>query len=102
MLDNTLILWCNELSRGNVHSHPHMPFVLAGGAGGAAEPGRFLQYSTSVKHNDLLVSCVNVCRRPRHDVRQSGLLHRPAGEALIRRPPAPLLPIASSRLRGEG
>ena len=30
MLDNTLVFWCNELSRGNTLS-PDMPFVLAGG-----------------------------------------------------------------------
>ena len=44
MLDNTLVFWCNELSRGNAHSHPDMPFVLAGRAGGALKTGRFLQF----------------------------------------------------------
>jgi hypothetical protein len=39
MLDNTLVLWVNELSRGNAHSHDHMPFVLAGGAGARCAPG---------------------------------------------------------------
>ena len=60
LLDNTLVLWVNELSRGNVHSHDHMPFVLAGGAGGALRGGRFLSYSKSVPHNNLLVSCLNM------------------------------------------
>jgi len=60
MLDNTLLIWCNELSRGNVHSHDHMPFVLAGGAGGALRTGRFLSYAKSVPHNNLLVSCMNL------------------------------------------
>jgi hypothetical protein len=65
LLDHTLILWCNELSRGNVHWHPDMPFVLAGGAATAPKPltmGRFVQYpnSPTVKHNDLLVSLGNV------------------------------------------
>jgi hypothetical protein len=64
MLDHTLILWCNELSRGNAHSHPDMPFVLAGGTEAAAKPlkmGRYLKYADSptVKHNDLLVSLLN-------------------------------------------
>jgi hypothetical protein len=65
MLDHTLIFWVNELSRGNVHSHPNMPFLLAGGAAAAPAPitmGRFLQFpdSPTVKHNDLLVSLLNV------------------------------------------
>ena len=64
MLDHTLIFWCNELSRGNVHSHDHMPFVLAGGAGGALRTGRFLSYSKSVSHNNLLVSCMNAMGVP--------------------------------------
>jgi uncharacterized protein DUF1552 len=66
MLDNTLVFWCNELSRGNVHSHPDMPFVLAGGAGGALKTGRWLVYpkATSVPHNNLLVSIMNVMGLP--------------------------------------
>jgi hypothetical protein len=65
MLDHTLIFWVNELSRGNVHSHPNMPFVLAGGTAAAPQPitmGRFLQYpdSPTVKHNDLMVSLLNI------------------------------------------
>jgi len=67
LLDNTLIFWCNELSRGNVHSHPEMPYLLAGGTAGAARPltmGRFLSYSGSVPHNNLLVSLMNVFGLP--------------------------------------
>jgi hypothetical protein len=64
MLDNTLIVWVNELSRGNAHSHDHMPFVLAGGAGGALRTGRFLSYPKSVSHNNMLVSCLNLMGLP--------------------------------------
>ena len=64
MLDNTLILWCNELSRGNAHSHPDMPFVLAGHAGGALPGNQFLKFSGSVPHNNLLVSCLNLMDVP--------------------------------------
>ena len=63
MLDNTLILWCNELSRGNAHSHPDMPFVLAGHAGGALPGNQFLKFG-SVPHNNLLVSCLNLMDVP--------------------------------------
>jgi hypothetical protein len=55
MLDNTLVVWGNELSRGNSHGNHPMPFVLAGGAGGRVMPGRFL-YHDDVPHNRLLVS----------------------------------------------
>lgn len=54
VLDNTLVLLGSELSRGNLHSHQNMPFVLAGHATGW-RMGRFLQY-TAQPHNDLLVS----------------------------------------------
>jgi len=66
MLDNTLVFWCNELSRGNAHSHPDMPFVLAGRAGGALKTGRFLQFpkKPAVPHNNLLVSIMNAMGLP--------------------------------------
>lgn len=69
MLDHTLIFCCNELSRGNVHSHPDMPFLLAGGTAAAPNPlkmGRFLSYPSSptIQHNDLLVSLLNVFGLP--------------------------------------
>jgi hypothetical protein len=55
VLDNTLIVWGNELSRGNSHGNEPVPFVLLGGASGALEMGRFLQYD-GTRHNRLLVS----------------------------------------------
>ena len=59
MLDNTLVFCCNELARGNVHSHNPMPYLLAGGAGGGLKTGRFLTYNGD-PHNNLLVSLMNV------------------------------------------
>jgi hypothetical protein len=56
MLDNTLIVCVNELSVGNSHDRHDMPFLLLGGAGGAIQGGRWLQYPTGTNHNDLLVS----------------------------------------------
>lgn len=63
MLDNTLVFWCNELARGNAHSHDPMPYLLAGGAGGALKGGRFLQYKGE-SHNDLLTSIGNIMGAP--------------------------------------
>lgn len=57
MLDNTLVLWCTSMANGG-HGMSNMPFVLAGGAGGALQTGRYLRYD-GVSHNALLVS---VCR----------------------------------------
>jgi hypothetical protein len=59
MLDNTVVVWCNELSKGNIHSHSPQPFVLAGGAGGALQKGRFMQYN-KISHNNLCVSLINM------------------------------------------
>jgi hypothetical protein len=56
MLDNTLVVWGSELGKGNSHSFAQVPFVLAGGAGGALRPGRFLQYPAGTQHNRLLVA----------------------------------------------
>jgi hypothetical protein len=66
MLDNTLLLWCNELAKGNIHGHADAPYVLAGRAGGGLRTGRFLSYGSgpSVPHNDLLVSLLNAMGLP--------------------------------------
>jgi hypothetical protein len=55
MLDNTLIVWGNELSRGNSHGNHPVPFVLIGGAAGALQTGRYLSYG-QIAHNRMLVS----------------------------------------------
>jgi len=58
MLDNTVLLWGNELGVGNTHSYKNIPWMLAGGAGGYFKTGRFLQYP-DLPHNNLLVSICN-------------------------------------------
>ncbi len=64
LLDNTLILSCNELARGNIHSSNEMPFLLAGHAGGKLKGGRYLRYPGTVSHNNLLVSILNLMDVP--------------------------------------
>jgi hypothetical protein len=54
MLDNTVLLLCTEICDGNTHGHDNMPFVLAGGAGGAIRTGRLLQFPYQ-RHSDLLI-----------------------------------------------
>lgn len=60
MLDNTVVWWCNELSKGNSHSRNDSHYVVAGGAG-HFRMGRFLKfpYKDTVRHNNLLLSFVN-------------------------------------------
>ena len=54
LLDNTLIMWTNELGKGNSHTLDNIPFVLVGN-GLDFKMGRSLKYSR-VPHNRLLLS----------------------------------------------
>jgi hypothetical protein len=54
LLDNTLIVWTNELGQGNSHTLDNIPFVLVGG-GLDFQMGRSLKYP-KVPHNRLLMS----------------------------------------------
>jgi hypothetical protein len=65
LFDSTLILWSNELAKGNIHSRHNAPYVLAGSAGGALRTGRFLSYDgQELPHNNLLVSLLNAMDVP--------------------------------------
>ena len=59
MLDNSIVLWVNELAKGNIHSHAPLPVVIAGGAGGALNTGRLLSFNNQ-PHNNLLVTIANL------------------------------------------
>jgi hypothetical protein len=59
LLDNSLVLWVNELAKGNVHSHNPLPVVIGGSCGGALKTGRWVQYQPAQPHNNLLVSVAN-------------------------------------------
>jgi len=54
LLDNTQIVWGNELGKGNSHTLDNIPFVLLGG-GSNFKTGRSLKYG-NVPHNRLLMS----------------------------------------------
>ena len=58
VLDNTAILWGNEVSLGNTHSLTNIPYLIAGNAGGAINTGRFASYSAA-SANDLLCAVLN-------------------------------------------
>jgi hypothetical protein len=61
-LDNTLLVWCSEISLGNSHSHTDMPFLLLGG-GWHFRTGRYLQL-VNASHSNLLVSLLNAMGLP--------------------------------------
>jgi hypothetical protein len=54
LLDNTLVMWTNELGKGNSHTLNDIPFVLVGG-GLDFRMGRAIKYP-HVYHNRLLLS----------------------------------------------
>ena len=53
-LDNTTIIWTNELGKGNSHSHNDIPFVVLGGGLGF-QTGRALEFD-KIAHNRLWLS----------------------------------------------
>ena len=55
MLDNTLIVWLNELGKGNSHTLDDIPFVLVGGNAHGFKTGRNLNLG-GVAHNRLWLS----------------------------------------------
>jgi len=75
VLDNTLVLWGNEVSQGNTHSHESIPFLMAGG-GWYFRTGRALQY-TNAPHNNLLVSVLNAMGVPATTFGQANLCDGP-------------------------
>lgn len=61
MLDHTLVVWVNELGRGNSHSLTDIPFVLAGNVKNPDgtphfRTGRHVHYDGDQPHNDLWTS----------------------------------------------
>lgn len=67
LLDNTTIVWTNELGKGNDHSHENIPFVLVGGGLGF-QAGRALKYP-GIAHNRLLMTLAHAFG---HEVRHFG------------------------------
>jgi hypothetical protein len=56
LLDNTVVVWTNELGKGNSHTLDNIPFVLVGGGLGF-KMGRAVKYpGRGVPHNRLLLS----------------------------------------------
>jgi hypothetical protein len=54
MLDNTLLVWTNELGKGNSHTLDNIPYIMIGGGSGF-KMGRSLKF-TKAAHNRLWMS----------------------------------------------
>jgi len=62
-LDNSVILYSNELSDGKGHSYIDLPYLLAGSAGGYFKQGEYVllseEFDENAPHNKLLNTIVN-------------------------------------------
>ncbi len=76
LLDNTTIVWTNELGKGNSHTLDHIPFVMIGGGLGY-KMGRCARIQKGPAQSTLTLS--GPLLRPRaQDIRQPRLLRRRA------------------------
>ena len=66
LLDNSVVVWCNELGKGNSHTRDRLPFVLAGSCGGFFDTGRYVKLSSliAVSNNRLLTTLMHAMDIP--------------------------------------
>jgi hypothetical protein len=69
ILDNSAILYANELADGKGHSFMDLPFVIAGSAGGYFQQGQYIKLAEpgdtkAAPHNRLLTTLVNAMGVP--------------------------------------
>ena len=57
LLADSLVVWVKELGDSSLHNAVDVPFVMAGGAGGSLQTGRYLDFK-GVSHHQLLASIV--------------------------------------------
>ena len=63
LLDNTVVVWVNELGKGNSHTRRDIPFLLAGSCGGYFRTGRHIDFGGE-PHGKLLVSLTHAMDKP--------------------------------------
>jgi hypothetical protein len=59
VLDNTVILVCNDMSEGAAHYVGQIPFVLIGSGGGFFKTGRMVTFPNQIPNNQLLTSILH-------------------------------------------
>jgi hypothetical protein len=69
ILDNSAILYANELADGKSHSFMDLPFIIAGSAGGYLKQGQYVKLAEpgdteAAPHNRLLTTLVNALGVP--------------------------------------
>jgi hypothetical protein len=63
LLDNTVVVWVNELGKGNSHTRRDIPFILAGGCQGYFKTGQHIDFGGE-PHGKLLVSLTHAMGKP--------------------------------------
>lgn len=63
LLDNTVVVWVNELGKGNSHTRRDIPFMLAGSCGGHFRTGQHIE-AGGEPHGKLLVSLTHAMGKP--------------------------------------
>ncbi len=63
MLDHSIVFLCTEVCDGNTHNHDNMPFVLAGGGGGAIRTGQVLQLNDA-PHGGVYAAIAHAMGKP--------------------------------------
>lgn len=63
LLDNTVVVWVNELGKGNSHTRNDIPFILAGGCQGYFRTGQHIDFGGE-PHGRLLVSLTHAMGKP--------------------------------------
>ncbi len=58
LLDDSVVLWTNDLANGPPHSYSNVPQVLAGGAAGYLRTGQYIDAGNAT-HNKLLNTIIN-------------------------------------------
>jgi hypothetical protein len=71
LLDNSAVVWMNELSDGKAHDFRDLPYVIAGSCGGYLKQGQYIRLSgentrgdTDAPHNKLLTTLMNAVGIP--------------------------------------
>lgn len=58
LLDDSVVLWTNDLANGPPHSHVNLPQVIAAGASGFLRTGQYID-AAGVTHNKLFNTIIN-------------------------------------------
>ncbi len=81
LFDSALMLQSSEIGTGG-HNNDNSPFVILGNAAGSIRTGRYLNYTRSVPHNDLLLGVMAAMGLSATTVGDAGLCSGPLKELI--------------------